>query len=143
MLASGNTMGQTLLFPERLVLSADDVELLGENYDNFVAFGFDYTIQDANTVEFSTLPADVSLEMLEEVVYDMIDTFRDGVNLSEKRRRENAAMLLSRTRNLKALSQAEVEALLVDLRGCADCSLTPDGRPVVKVFEEGEVRNLF
>ena len=143
MLASGNTMGQTLLFPERLVLSADDVELLGENYDNFVAFGFDYTIQDANTVEFSTLPADVSLEMLEEVVYDMIDTFRDGVNLSEKRRRENAAMLLSRTRNIKALSQAEVEALLVDLRGCADCSLTPDGRPVVKVFEEGEVRNLF
>ena len=143
MLASGNTMGQTLLFPERLVLSADDVELLGENYDNFVAFGFDYTIQDANTVEFSTLPADVSLEMLEEVVYDMIDTFRDGVNLSEKRRRENAAMLLSRTRNLKALSQAEVEALLADLRGCTDCSLTPDGRPVVKVFEEGEVRSLF
>ena len=143
MLASGNTMGQTLLFPERLVLSADDVELLGENYDNFVAFGFDYTIQDANTVEFSTLPADVSLEMLEEVVYDMIDTFRDGVNLSEKRRRENAAMLLSRTRSLKALSQAEVEALLADLRGCADCSLTPDGRPVVKVFEEGEVRSLF
>lgn len=143
MLANGNSMGQTLLFPERLVLSADDVELLGENYDNFVAFGFDYTIQDANTVEFSTLPADVSLEMLEEVVYDMIDTFRDGVDLSEKRRRENAAMLLSRTRSLKALSQAEVEALLADLRGCADCSLTPDGRPVVKVFEEGEVRSLF
>ncbi len=143
MLSNGNSMGQTLLFPERLVLSADDVEVLGENYDNFVAFGFDYTIQDANTVEFSALPADVSLEELEEVVYDMIDSFKDNSGLSQQRRRENAAMLLSRSRGHKPLSQTEVEALLANLDGCADCSLTPDGRAVVKVFGEGEMKGMF
>ena len=143
MLSNGNSMGQTLLFPERLVLSADDVELLGENYDNFVAFGFDYTIQDANTVEFSTLPADVSLEELEEVVYDMIDSFKDNSGLSQQRRRESAARLLARTRTQKRLSQPELEALLADLNGCADCSLTPDGRAVVKLFGEGEMREMF
>lgn len=143
MLSNGNSMGQTLLFPERLVLSADDVELLGENYDNFVAFGFDYTIQDANTVEFSTLPADVSLEELEEVVYDMIDSFKDNSGLSQQRRRESAARLLARTRTHKRLSQPELEALLADLNGCADCSLTPDGRAVVKLFGEGEMREML
>ena len=143
MLSNGNSMGQTLLFPERLVLSADDVELLGENYDNFVAFGFDYTIQDANTVEFSTLPADVSLEELEEVVYDMIDSFKDNSGLSQQRRRESAARLLARTRTHKRLSQTELEALLADLNGCADCSLTPDGRAVVKLFGEGEMKEMF
>ena len=143
MLSNGNSMGQTLLFPERLVLSADDVELLGENYDNFVAFGFDYTIQDANTVEFSTLPADVSLEELEEVVYDMIDSFKDNSGLSQQRRRESAARLLARTRTHKRLSQTELEALLADLNGCADCSLTPDGRAVVKLFGEGELREML
>ena len=143
MLSNGNSMGQTLLFPERLVLSADDVELLGENYDNFVAFGFDYTIQDANTVEFSTLPADVSLEELEEVVYDMIDSFKDNSGLSQQRRRESAARLLARTRTQKRLSQTELEALLADLNGCADCSLTPDGRAVVKLFGEGEMREML
>ena len=143
MLSNGNSMGQTLLFPERLVLSADDVELLGENYDNFVAFGFDYTIQDANTVEFSTLPADVSLEELEEVVYDMIDSFKDNSGLSQQRRRESAARLLARTRTHKRLSQTELEALLADLNGCADCSLTPDGRAVVKLFGEGEMREML
>ena len=143
MLSNGNSMGQTLLFPERLVLSADDVELLGENYDNFVAFGFDYTIQDANTVEFSTLPADVSLEELEEVVYDMIDSFKDNSGLSQQRRRESAARLLARTRTHKRLSQPELEALLADLNGCADCSLTPDGRAVVKLFGEGEMKEML
>jgi DNA mismatch repair protein MutL len=143
MLSEGNSLGQTLLFPERLVLSADDVELLGENYDNFVAFGFDYTIQDANTVEFSTLPADVSLEELEEVVYDMIDSFKDNSGLSQQRRRESAARLLARTRTHKRLSQTELEALLADLNGCADCSLTPDGRAVVKLFGEGEMKEML
>lgn len=143
MLSNGNSLGQTLLFPERLVLSADDVELLGENYDNFVAFGFDYTIQDANTVEFSTLPADVSLEELEEVVYDMIDSFKDNSGLSQQRRRESAARLLARTRTQKRLSQTELEALLADLNGCADCSLTPDGRAVVKLFGEGEMKEML
>lgn len=143
MLSNGNSMGQTLLFPERLVLSADDVELLGENYDNFVAFGFDYTIQDANTVEFSTLPADVNIEELEEVVYDMIDSFKDNSRLSQQRRRESAARLLARTRTQKRLSQTELEALLADLNGCADCSLTPDGRAVVKLFGEGEIREML
>lgn len=143
MLSNGNSMGQTLLFPERLVLSADDVELLGENYDNFVAFGFDYTIQDANTVEFSTLPADVNIEELEEVVYDMIDSFKDNSGLSQQRRRESAARLLARTRTHKRLSQTELEALLADLNGCADCSLTPDGRAVVKLFGEGEMKEML
>lgn len=143
MLSEGNSLGQTLLFPERLVLSADDVELLGENYDNFVAFGFDYTIQDANTVEFSTLPADVNIEELEEVVYDMIDSFKDNSGLSQQRRRESAARLLARTRTQKRLSQTELEALLADLNGCADCSLTPDGRAVVKLFGEGEMREML
>ena len=143
MLSNGNSMGQTLLFPERLVLSADDVELLGENYDNFVAFGFDYTIQDANTVEFSTLPADVNIEELEEVVYDMIDSFKDNSGLSQQRHRESAARLLARTRTHKRLSQTELEALLADLNGCADCSLTPDGRAVVKLFGEGEMKEMF
>lgn len=143
MLGNGNSMGQTLLFPERVIFSADDVEVLAANYDNFVAFGFDYTVLDANTVEFSALPADVGLEMLEEVVYDMIDTFRDGVNLSEQRRRENAAMLLSRTRTLRELSQTELEGLLTTLNGCADCGLTPDGRSVVKVLSENEIKTLF
>ncbi len=143
MLDKGNVMGQTLLFPERLVFSADDVELLGENYDNFVAFGFDYTIQDANTVEFSALPADVGLEVLEEVVCDMIDSFKDNSGLSQQRRRENAAMHLARIRSPKALTQTEIEALLESLDGCADCSLTSNGRAVVKVFGENELKGMF
>ncbi len=143
MLGDSKSLGQALLFPERLVLSSDDVDVLGENYADFAAFGFEFAVLDANTVEFTALPADLAIEELEDVVYDMIDAFRDGVDLPEQRRKESAAMSLARTRTIKPLSQSEVTALLANLQGCADCSYTPDGRPVVKVFSEGEIKGMF
>lgn len=143
MLESGNSVGQTLLFPERLVLSADDVELMGANFDHFAEFGFDFTVVDNNTVEFSSLPADIPIEELEEVVYDMIDSLREEAMLPEAKRKENAALLLARTRNPKPLSQTELEAVLKTLQNGDYCNMTPDGRKVVRVVAPRELKCWF
>ena len=143
MLGSGNTMSQTLLFPERMVFSHDDVEMLRENYAYFATFGFDYTIADSNTVDFSALPAELEHSEMEDTLYDMLDSLRDGVELSELKRKERLAEILSRTRGVKNLSQGEVEAVVDSLAGGQKCSLTPDGRAVVRVLTPQEVRALF
>ena len=143
MLGSGNSMSQTLLFPERMVFSHDDVEMLHENYEYFSAFGFDYTIADSNTVDFSALPAEMEHAEMEDTIYDMLDSLRDGVEQGERRRKERLAEILSRTRGVKNLSQSEVEAVVDSLRGGQKCSITPDGRAVVKVLSAQEVRALF
>lgn len=143
MLGSGNSVSQTLLFPERMVFSQDDVEMLTENYDYFADFGFDYKVLDSNTVEMMALPADLPHAELEDMLYDMLDSLRDGTDLSRQRRRERLAQILSRTRGVKKLSQGELEAVLESLDGCRKDSLTPDGRAVVRVVDLAEIKALF
>ncbi len=143
MLGSGNSVSQTLLFPERMVLSQDDVTTLSENYDYFAAFGFDFSVVDGNSVDLLALPADLPHAELEDTLYDMLDSLRDGVDLSSQRRKERLAQILSRTRGVKSLSQGELEAVLESLEGCKEDSLTPDGRAVVRVLDVAEVKALF
>ena len=142
LLDGGNSVSQSLLFPERMVLSCDDVEMLRENENYFADFGFEYTITDPNSVEFSALPADLPMAELEDVVYDMLDSLRDGVELSRTRRRERLALILSRTSGVKELSQEEVEALLVALSETKS-TITPDGRVVVRVLDGAEVKKML
>ena len=142
LLDGGNSVSQSLLFPERMVLSCDDVEMLRDNESYFADFGFEYTIADSNSVEFSALPADLPMAELEDVVYDMLDSLRDGVELSRTRRRERLALILSRTSGVKELSKEEVEALLVALSEIKS-TITPDGRVVVRVLDALEVKNLL
>lgn len=143
MLGSGNSVSQTLLFPERMVLSQDDVTTLSENYDYFAVFGFDFTVVDGNSVDLLALPADLPHAELEDTLYDMLDSLRDGVDLSSQRRKERLAQILSRTRGVKSLTQGELEAVLESLEGCKEDSLTPDGRAVVRVLDVAEVKALF
>ncbi len=143
MLGSGSSVSQTLLFPERMVFSMDDVEMLTANYDYFAAFGFDFKALDSNSVEFSALPVEVELSQLEDVVYDMLDSLRDGVGMSEERRRERLAEMLSRTRTTRRLQQAEVEQLIAQLGECGGKSLTPDGRVVVRVIGTADLKRLI
>lgn len=143
MLGSGNSVSQTLLFPERMVLSQDDVTTLSENYDYFAAFGFDFSVVDGNSVDLLALPADLPHAELEDTLYDMLDSLRDGVDLSSQRRKERLAQILSRTRGVKSLTQGELEAVLESLEGCKEDSLTPDGRAVVRVLDVAEVKALF
>ncbi len=142
LLDGGNSVSQSLLFPERMVLSCDDVEMLRENENYFADFGFEYTITDPNSVEFSALPADLPMAQLEDVVYDMLDSLRDGVDLSRARRRERLALILSRTSGVKELSQEEIEALLVSLSDVKS-TITPDGRVVVRVLDVAELKTML
>lgn len=143
MLSSGNSVGQSLLFPERMVLSADDVELMQANEDRFLALGFEFGVVDMNTVEFGALPADVSLTQLGDVLYDLIDTLRDGQKLSDQKRKEQLAATLSRCSSSKQLTDGEVEAVLDSLDGCNDCATTYDGKPVMRLVELADVTSLF
>ena len=143
MLNGDVSVGQALLFPERMVLSADDVELMRAQSDKFAAFGFEFAVVDQNTVEFSSLPADIDRGAVEDLVYDMLDSLRDGLGLSDKVRKERLAAILSKSCGVKRLSEGEVEAVLDSLEGCKDCSLTYDGRPVVRLIEPNEIKTMF
>ena len=143
MIGNGNSVSQTLMFPERMIFSQDDVQTLAENYDHFASFGFDFTVVDSNSVDFVAFPSDVEHADVEDVIYDMLDSLRDGVELSERARKQRLAEILSRTRGVKQLTTGELEAVLESLEGCQKMSLTPDGRAVVKIVELADIKSML
>ncbi|MBP3440606.1 MAG: DNA mismatch repair endonuclease MutL [Tidjanibacter sp.] len=142
MLGCGSSVSQSLMFPERMVFSQDDVQTLAENYDYFTSFGFDFSVVDSNSVDFMAFPSEVDHSAVEDIIYDMLDALRDGVDVSERARKERLARILSRTRGVKPLTTGEMEAVLESLEGCQGMSLTPDGRAVVRVLDLTEIKAM-
>ncbi len=91
MLHSDTSVSQKLLFPEVMVFSNDDAQLLKENYDDFAAFGFEYSLPDGNRMEITGIPADFLLEDVQALIYDMIDGVREENLRPEDMRREHLA----------------------------------------------------
>ncbi|MBO5692939.1 MAG: DNA mismatch repair endonuclease MutL [Tidjanibacter sp.] len=143
MLGNGSSVSQSLMFPERMIFSQDDVQTLAENYDYFASFGFDFSVVDSNSVDFVAFPSEVEHSAVEDILYDMLDALRDGVALGERARKERLAQILSRTRGVKPLTTGEIEAVLESLDGCSKMSLTPDGRAVVRVVELSDLKALL
>lgn len=143
MLSTDCSVSQTLLFPERVVLSSDDVTLAGEHFDDLSRFGFEFTAVDENTLEFTALPADVGVADLSEILYDLIDRLRDDVALSSQERRERMAAMLARRGEMKELSEGEQLAILETMEGGEGYSFTPDGRAVVKIVGRDELKTMF
>lgn len=142
MLGCGSSVSQSLMFPERMVFSQDDVQTLAENYDYFTSFGFDFSVVDSNSVDFMAFPSEVDHSAVEDIIYDMLDALRDGVDVGERARKERLARILSRTRGVKPLTTGEMEAVLESLEGCQGMSLTPDGRAVVRVLDLTEIKAM-
>ncbi len=139
----GSSVSQALLFPERLVLSSDDVALAVEFKAEFIRFGFEFTATDENTLEFSALPADIGVEELSDLIYDMIDRLRDDRDCDARLRRERLAATLARCGHAGELSEGEQLALLESLSGGDGYSFTADGRPVVVVVGREQMTKLF
>ena len=76
------------------------------------------------------------------MLYDILGSLREGGDMTRARRRERLALILSRTRGTKELSEQELVALLESLAECGS-TITPDGRVVVRVLESAELKNLL
>ncbi len=139
----GSSVSQSLLFPERMVLSSDDVALAVEYAAEFARFGFEFVATDENTLEFVALPADIGVEELSELVYDMIDRLREDRECDDRLRRERLAATMARCGHTGELSEGEQLALLESLRGGDGLSFTADGRPVVVVVGREQLSKLF
>lgn len=146
MLRSDTSVSQKLLFPEIMVFSNDDAQLLKEQSDDFAAFGFEYTILDDNRVEITGIPADFMLEDIQSLIYDMIDGAREEHLRPEEMRRERLAAIMSldgSRRLSKSYSEGEVTAILESLGDGGHYNFTPDGRPVMTEIGFDQLKKYF
>ncbi|MDR2891298.1 MAG: DNA mismatch repair endonuclease MutL [Alistipes sp.] len=144
MLQSGHCATQQLLFPERMVLSAADAELLRDHAGEFAAFGFDMRPAGEHALEIFGTPAEITPESVDDVVYEMLDELRDGIFIGHEARRERLAAAMARSgagnRQTTRLSLLEAQNLLSALASVRNPSFTPFGKPVMAEITIDEIR---
>ncbi|WP_027963263.1 DNA mismatch repair endonuclease MutL [Halalkalibacillus halophilus] len=82
----------------------------------------------------------------EQIIRDMVEDLVTDRAINIEKLREEAAILLSCKRSIKAnhyLNHAEMEYLLQELRACVDPFTCPHGRPIVVHFSDYEIQRMF
>ncbi|WP_017186094.1 DNA mismatch repair endonuclease MutL [Alkalibacillus haloalkaliphilus] len=82
----------------------------------------------------------------ESIIRDMIDDLAHEQSIDLEKVREEAAILMSCKRSIKAnhyLSHEEMSYLIEELRTCQDPFTCPHGRPIVIHFSEYELQRMF
>jgi DNA mismatch repair protein MutL len=82
----------------------------------------------------------------EEIIREMVEQVVENQKIDIKKLREEAAILMSCKRSIKAnhyLTTDDMSRLLDDLRNCQDPFTCPHGRPIVIFFSEYELEKMF
>jgi len=146
LLTGGVSISQRLLFPEEMVLSADDVELLQISEEEFSLCGFEMEFPDPNKILLNGIPADFTLSTVGELIYDMLDTLRlESGSAAEVKAGALAAAIARRGAAASGhiLSKEELGALLSALEGCSSPRRTPSGKPVIAIISNNEIKELL
>ena len=142
LLVNGSSVGQQLLFPQRLELSPGEYALLEEHEVEFAALGFDLELCGGGAVELRGIPADIAPDAVEESLYELLQTFRTPVSAQELRRDKIAgAMARSGARAMpRTIPSAEAAMLLEQLREGGNVSFTPSGKAILAEITTEEIR---
>lgn len=141
-LGNGSAVCQQLLFPERLVLSGDEYDLLEEHATDFAALGFDIDYLGGGAIEVKGTPADMPAEGIDELLYELLQAFSAPVTAQDLRR-ERIAAIMARTgakSPRRTFSTEEAETLLRQLAESGNVSFTPSGKRILAEIPPEEIR---
>ena len=141
MLGNGSSVSQQLLFPERLVLSHDEYELLGQYAAEFAAVGFDIERVGDGAIDVKGTPADMPSDTIDELIYQLLQTFAHVSAADLRRQRIAAELARSGARPMgSCTSQEEAERLLERLQEAGDRCFSPAGKPILAEITLDELR---
>ncbi len=126
-------VSQQLLFAEELLFSKEEYALLVEHEVELASLGFDLRFEAKERVLVQGLPAEMAVEELESVLYELLTLFGEP-GLSRERCGERTAMVLatSGARRMATMpSEEQLKALLEQLAEVENYSFSPSGKPIV------------
>lgn len=142
MLGSGTAVSQQLLFPERLELSADEYALLEEHAVEIAALGFDLELCGDGAVEVKGTPADVPVEEMDQLLFNLLQAFSMPVSLADVRRAKVAEVMARAACRgaCRMLTHEEAAALLEQLAATDRYSFTPSGKAIIAEMTPEDLR---
>ena len=141
LLKGAAAVSQQLLFPEVLILSEEEYDLVDEYAVDFAALGFDLRMKGASTIEVYGIPADVKAENLDRAIYDLVQSLKVPQSAIEQRR-DAMAQTLARSASSHAANFAREEAEYIVTRLIEmDDYRTASGQEIVVVVTTDDIKN--
>jgi DNA mismatch repair ATPase MutL len=116
---------------------------LQEHEVELASFGFDLRFEGEERVLVQGLPAEMAVEELESVLYELLTLFAEP-GLSRERCGERTAKVLAACgarRQANMPSEEQLKALLEQLAEVENYSFSPSGKPIVAPLQVEELRS--
>lgn len=144
MLESGATVSQKLLFPEILTLSSSDYATLEEYDVDIASLGFDMELKGEGRVELNGIPADTTIENIDQILYELIQALSTPESLEGILKDRMATTLAhseaSRRRNY---TQADAEAIAQRLQNIKERYYTPSGKAIMVELSINNIEKML
>jgi len=142
----GTSSSQRKIFPEKLMFSAADSDLILDLLPELDALGFEIKPLNNNEFEVYGTPPDLSEELLTPIIEGMLEYYK--LNKMELKIDKRQNVLLSMARNLSVrpghvLGSEEINALVQALFESSVPDKSPSGKPIIKLIGAEELAAKF
>lgn len=141
MLSGAKSVSQQLLFPETLTLSDGEFSIYEEWAVDFAALGFDIEVTKNQSIEVKGIPAQMSVDSLEQSIYELLQSLALPHD-ADQMRKEDMALTLARSQTSKneQYTQSDAETVIEQLIQCKDISYTPSGKSIMTFITLEEIQ---
>ncbi|KQC28581.1 DNA mismatch repair endonuclease MutL [Flagellimonas eckloniae] len=139
-------VSQQLLFPLELSFSKQELTILKEINESLINIGFAFEAMEQETVKVTGVPLMVSESAIGTILDHLIADYKEGFEGSSISQAEMLAKALSKNLAVKTgelLNQESQLALVNDLFGCKEPTLSPFQKLTHTIISEGDIEKKF
>lgn len=137
---------QQLLMPLYVDMAADDIALIEEHRDEFLALGVDAASAGESLLRVSSLPADIKADAAEDFINAISKMLREMRNVNGSDLRQKVLHMTACKAAIKAgqlLNMRQMRQLIIDLCNTTHPFTCPHGRPCMIEIDSNQLYKMF
>lgn len=137
---------QQLLMPLYVDMAADDIALIEEHRDEFLALGVDAASAGESLLRVSSLPADIKADAAEDFINAISKILREMRNVNGSDLRQEVLHMTACKAAIKAgqlLNMRQMRQLIIDLCNTTHPFTCPHGRPCMIEIDSNQLYKMF
>ena len=137
---------QQLLMPLYVDMAADDIALIEEHREEFLALGVDAASAGESLLRVSSLPADIKADAAEEFINAISKMLREMRNVNGSDLRQEVLHMTACKAAIKAgqlLNMRQMRQLIIDLCNTTHPFTCPHGRPCMIEIDSNQLYKMF
>lgn len=137
---------QQLLMPLYVDMAADDIALIEEHRDEFLALGVDAASAGESLLRVSSLPTDIKADAAEDFINAISKMLREMRNVNGSDLRQEVLHMTACKAAIKAgqlLNMRQMRQLIIDLCNTTHPFTCPHGRPCMIEIDSNQLYKMF